>query len=144
MDDDRAATFIRDFGDEAGEALWTASLALMRRAIGRAEEGAWGRWRNAPDVEARRLRRDLAAALRMARLAVRVQAYENAELRRLTAGEDEKAERADSEARSRRQAAGRYAAAVGAVRRRARAEGREPTEDEFPSYVDFLLGVVDK
>lgn len=144
MDDDRAATFIRDFGDEAGEALWTASLALMRRAVGRAEEGAWGRWRHAPETESRRLRRDLAAALKMARLAVRVQEYENDELRRLTAGADAKVEAADREARSRRQAAGRYAAAVGAVRRRARAEGREPDADEFPVYADFLRGVVDK
>jgi len=75
------------FGDDAGEALWQAGLAMLERAANRGREGAWGRYQHHPRGELRRLRRDLARAMRMCREATHLQEHVNAELRALTSPE---------------------------------------------------------
>jgi hypothetical protein len=66
------AFFLERYGDAAAEAVWLASLAMLERAIRDAREGP-GRWRLNPSGELRRLRRDVAGALLMARVAVELQ-----------------------------------------------------------------------
>lgn len=62
--------YVERRGDRAAEVAWDAALALIRRAADDAGEGRWGRWRFYPKGELRRLRRDLAEGLELARLAV--------------------------------------------------------------------------
>jgi hypothetical protein len=76
--------FVERFGDEAGEALFNAGLAMIDQAVGRAREGVWGRWRFYPRGEVRKLRRDIARALRMIRQAQLLQEQISSELRDLT------------------------------------------------------------
>lgn len=64
-------------GDRAAEVAWTAALALVVQAADDAREARWGRWRHHPRGELRRLRRDLAEALELARLAVALQEQEH-------------------------------------------------------------------
>lgn len=66
------------YGDEAAEIIWAASLSMLEQAAKRAGEGTWGRWRNFPRGELRRLRSDVARALALARLAVALEAESNA------------------------------------------------------------------
>lgn len=72
------------FGDDAGEALWQAGLAMLEQAAVRGREGAWGRYQHFPAGELRRLRRDVARALLLCRQATILQAQVSAELRALT------------------------------------------------------------
>lgn len=62
------------YGDEVASVVWTAALGMLEQAAKAAREGNWGRWRNYPRGELRRLRRDVARALELARLAVALQA----------------------------------------------------------------------
>lgn len=64
------------YGDETAEIIWAAALSMLEQAARRAGEGTWGRWRNFPSGELRRLRRDVARALALARLAVALEAEE--------------------------------------------------------------------
>jgi hypothetical protein len=72
------ASFLQEHGDDAAEAAWLAAIALIENACGRGREGQFGRWRAFPRGELRRLRRDIAAGLRLARFAVVLQDAENA------------------------------------------------------------------
>jgi len=69
--------FLERHGDRAAETLWWSALAILDRAVEDAAEGKWGRWRFYPAGELRRLRRDLAEGLELARLAVALQEEEN-------------------------------------------------------------------
>jgi hypothetical protein len=75
---DELARFGALYGDETAEIVWAASLTMLEQAAKRAGEGTWGRWRNFPRGELRRLRRDVARALELARLAVALEAEADA------------------------------------------------------------------
>jgi hypothetical protein len=120
-------------GDDAAEAAWTSALALVEQAAQRAREGRFGRWRNYPDADLRRLRRDVAQALWLARTACAMQHAGNDLVADLTAGAREAGHR---EAAARRRAGTVEAERVRLVRRRARAEGREPTSAELHPWLD--------
>jgi hypothetical protein len=115
-------------GEDAAEAAWLSALALVDRATGRAREGQYGRWSSYPGGELRRLRRELAAALRLARFAVLLQETENERLRDLTA--DLRRSAAEAGARARREGT-REAERVrleNAARRRLLAEQTAPKQ----------------
>ncbi len=63
-----------------------ASIAMLEQAAARAKEGTWGRWSHYPRGEVRRLRRDVARAMRLAHQALLLQEGVNADLHRLTHG----------------------------------------------------------
>jgi hypothetical protein len=86
--------FVERFGDDAGEALWYAGLALLDQAVKRGQEGAYGRFRHFPGGELRRLRKDLARGLSMCRESCTLQDLVNGELRELTRDLDEQAQEA--------------------------------------------------
>lgn len=69
--------FLARHGDDAAEVTWWAALSLLERAAINAREGRWGPWRFYPAGQLRRLRRDIAQALELARLAVALQEEEN-------------------------------------------------------------------
>lgn len=75
---DELARFGTRHGDEVAEIVWAASLTMLEQAAKRAGEGTWGRWRNFPRGELRRLRSDVARALALAHLAVALEAESNA------------------------------------------------------------------
>jgi hypothetical protein len=64
------AAFLDRRGDRAAEVLWDAALTMVVRAAADAREAHPQRWRGYPRGELRRLRRDMAEALELARLAV--------------------------------------------------------------------------
>lgn len=72
------ARFSARYGDETAEIVWASALSMLEQAAKRAGEGTWGRWRFFPQGELRRLRRDVARALALARLAVALEVEENA------------------------------------------------------------------
>lgn len=74
---DGLAGFLERRGDRAAEVVWEAALVMVARAAEEAREGHWGRWRHYPSGELRRLRRDLAEALELARLAVALREEEH-------------------------------------------------------------------
>lgn len=76
--------FFERVGDEAAEVAWEAALAWAERSVRDARAGNFGRFRWYPSGELRRLRRDLAHALELARFAVALQEEENDVLRALT------------------------------------------------------------
>lgn len=61
-----------------------AGIAMLEQAAVRAREGVWGRWKHYPRGEVRRLRRDVARALRLIHEAVLLQEQVSEELRDLT------------------------------------------------------------
>lgn len=66
----------RSRSDDLPDVLWSASLAMIERAAGRARERRW--WRSNPSGELRAFRRQMAEALALARLAAALQAADNA------------------------------------------------------------------
>ena len=66
------AGYLERRGDRAAEVLWDAALAMVNCATEEAGRGGSLRWRSYPRGELRRLRRDLAEALELARLAVAI------------------------------------------------------------------------
>jgi hypothetical protein len=129
---DGLAAFVERHGDHAAEVLWWGALSLLERAAHEAREGNWGRWRHYPRGELRRLRRDLAEALELARLAVAFQDEENARMRDL--GVDLRREAAEVAAAHRRDGT-REAERVRLLRARCRKEGREPTPEELHPWL---------
>lgn len=93
--------FIDQYGEDAAEATWLAALAMIERAVTLAREGQFGRWRHHPRGELRRLRRDIARGLLLARCAVELQDESNAIYRALT---DDLAAVAADAAKARRRA----------------------------------------
>lgn len=77
------AAYVERRGDRAAEVAWEASLALIVKAVDDAREGRFGRWRAYPRGELRRLRRDLAEGLELARLAVALQEEDREQTREL-------------------------------------------------------------
>jgi hypothetical protein len=75
------AAFVERRGDRSAEVVWSAALAMLERACADARECSSSRWRWYPAGELRRLRRDVAEGLELARLAVALQ-EEDAEQRR--------------------------------------------------------------
>lgn len=71
---------------EAPEVMWTAAVAWIERAAADARAASGRRWRHYPQGEIRRLRRELAGALMLARLAAAMQEEENSLERELLAG----------------------------------------------------------
>lgn len=69
--------FLARYGSEAPEVIWTAALAWIERVVGEARAQAGHRWHHYPDGEIRRLRRELAGALMLARLAAALQEEDN-------------------------------------------------------------------
>lgn len=67
------AAFVERRGDRAAEVVWDAALVMLERACADAREAQSARWRSWPRGELRRLRRDLAEGLELARLAVALQ-----------------------------------------------------------------------
>lgn len=92
--------FIERFGDDAGEALFMASLAMLEQAAVRAREGTWGRWSHFPRGEVRRLRRDVGRAMRLAHQALLLQEEVNESLHRLTNGVELDADLRDAAVRA--------------------------------------------
>lgn len=76
--------FVERFGDDAGEALFMAGLAMLDQALARAREGTYGRFRHYPRGELRRLRKDVSRGLTMCRQAAKLQDLVNDELYSLT------------------------------------------------------------
>lgn len=76
--------FLRDVGD-APEVVWAASLAMLERALLEAREARYGRFRVYPAGQLRRLRTDVAAAMKLARLGVAMQEAETERDRELDA-----------------------------------------------------------
>src|SRR3972149_8707621 len=62
--------FLERHADRAASTAWVAALAMIEAACQEARERSHSRWRYYPAGELRRLRRDLAAALELARFAV--------------------------------------------------------------------------
>ncbi len=128
------AAFLDHHGDRAGEAAWLAGLAMIERVGVEAREGIYGRWRHYPAGELRRVRRDVAAALSILRVAVSLQEAENANMRELTT---DLAQRAATVAAERRRDQTREAERVRLLRATARKEGRAPTDAElYPWMTD--------
>jgi len=128
MDPGTGLNFVDRFGEEAGEALFMAGVAMLEQAVARAREGVYGRWKYFPAGEVRKLRRDVARALRLVHEAQRVQDLVNEELRELSRPIDEMLlERARAE----RRAGTREAERVRLIKHAARREGREATEAEL-------------
>lgn len=126
--------FLDRHGDAVGEIAWATALGWLDHAIARARESRHGRWTMNPDGELRRLRYEVGQAMRVARFAVGLQGYENERRRDLV--RELQHELVDKIDRERRQAASREAARIGHVRRRARLQGREPTDEElYPALV---------
>lgn len=76
MTDEAAARSLLDFLAEVGDApevVWAAAIAMLRRATNEAEEARWGRFRAFPEGQVRRLREDVARAMKLARLAQAMQ-----------------------------------------------------------------------
>lgn len=109
--------FVARYGSEAPEVIWTAALAWIERVAVDARHQSGQRWQHHPDGELRRLRRELAGGLMLARLAAALQEEDNslerdllleahaaAEARR----EQEKRERLEAE-RARLRLAARHA-----------------------------------
>jgi hypothetical protein len=96
---DELSGFLELAGDRAAETLWLAALSMIERAVAEAREGKWSRFRAFPRGELRRLRRDLAEALLMARLAAAVQIDDNELTRELMRPLREAAEREGAERR---------------------------------------------
>lgn len=94
--------FLRGRSEDVSEASWLAALGQLERAVRLAREGADGRFRSHPTGELRRLRREVATGLGLARLAVAVQADENARWHELERAAREQAE-ANGRARRRAQ-----------------------------------------
>lgn len=88
------AGFVERLGDQAAEITWEASLAMIERAARDAREAKWARFRWFPSGELRRLRRDLAHALELARFAVAMQEDETELVRELMADARAQAEEA--------------------------------------------------
>jgi hypothetical protein len=87
MSDESAAAVLLQFLEEVGDApevIWAAAVAVMRRALGEAEEARFGRFRHYPQGQLRRLRSDVSRALKLARLAVDMQEAETERDRELT------------------------------------------------------------
>lgn len=81
--DDLEAWIERDAG-AASEGLWLAALALIERAAAD-ERARLGQWRHWPRGRVRRLRRDLAHALELARIALALEEAEQARADELAA-----------------------------------------------------------
>lgn len=77
------AGFVSRRGDRAAEVVWDAALAMLERAFRDARESSESRWRWYPRGELRRLRRDVAEALELARLAVALREEEQEQSREL-------------------------------------------------------------
>jgi hypothetical protein len=74
---DDFARFVESFGDEAAEAIWLAACAWLERSAALARDTLDNRFRWYPKGELDRLRREIAAALQLARFACAVQSEEN-------------------------------------------------------------------
>jgi len=92
--------FLADVGD-APEVMWSAAIAMLRRATTEAEEARFGRFRSYPQGQLRRLREDVANGLKLARLAVALQEAEAEQGRELA---EELHEQAVAAGRARRRA----------------------------------------
>ncbi len=95
--------FVDRYGTEAPEAIWTAALALLEKAATDARAVSGNRWRHYPQGEIRRLRRELAGAMMLARLAAALQEEENlaeSELVRAARDAAETQRKADGRART--------------------------------------------
>ena len=77
MAGDEFAAFVERFGDEAAEVIWLAACAWLERSAALARDTLDNRFRWYPAGELHRLRREIAAALQLARFAAGVQAEEN-------------------------------------------------------------------
>lgn len=93
--------FLARNAEDVAEAAWMAALGQLERAVRLAREGVDGRFRSHPPGELRRLRREVAVAMGLARLAAAVQKAENDRWREL---EREARELAAARARAARRA----------------------------------------
>lgn len=79
MTDDAAAQtllqFLQDVGD-APDVMWAAALAMLDHSLGEARQVRHSQFRFNPHGNLRRLRRDLAQAMKLARFAVALQEAE--------------------------------------------------------------------
>jgi hypothetical protein len=71
------AAFVEHFGDEAAEVIWLAACSWLERSAALARDTLDNRFRWYPAGELHRLRREIAAALQLARFACAVQSEEN-------------------------------------------------------------------
>lgn len=88
------AGFLERHGRDVPEILYVAGLAWLEQAAREAREASLARWRHYPRGELRRIRRDVARALRLLDLAVSAQEDENARTRTLAQDLRDEAERA--------------------------------------------------
>jgi hypothetical protein len=126
MIDEEAArslvAFLADVGD-APEVIWIAALAMMERALEEGREARHGRFRVYARGQLRRLRRDVAQAMLLARLAVEMQEASEQQDREVM--EDLRAAR-EEEGRARRRAQTLPAELARLARQRARKAGDPP------------------
>jgi hypothetical protein len=120
------------FGEDAADAAWTSALALLERAAQRAREGRHGRWAHYPDGDLRRLRRDVAQALWMARTAAVLQSESNDLVSELNKPVRAMVER---DRQAQRRAGTVEAERVRLLRAQCRREGREPTPAELHPWI---------
>lgn len=76
--------YLEEHSGRAAEILWDAALVIARQAVDDTRATTQSRWRSFPRGELRVLRRDLARALALARLAVALQEDEHERSRDLT------------------------------------------------------------
>jgi hypothetical protein len=120
MESGPGLNFVDRFGDDAGEALFMAGIAMIEQAVNRAREGVYGRWRYFPGGEVRKLRQQIARGLRLVHEAQLLQDHVNDELRALTQPIDELlADRAREKRRAGTREAERVRLANAAARRAA-------------------------
>lgn len=117
------AGFLDRYAEDSAEVAWTAATALLERAATCAREGNFGRFRYYPAGELRRLRRDVAVALALARFAVAMQEEENEAKRDLTR---ELYEAAEDAGRRRRRQGTLAAEQARLANAKARREGKPP------------------
>lgn len=122
------------YGDEVANVVWTAALGMLEQAAAAAREGIWGRWRTYPRGELKRLRRDVARGLALARLAVALQDEADASDRDLA--EDLRRAAALTASRSGRERTldAEYVRIAKAAARRAGAEFGRLTEAELEHW----------
>jgi hypothetical protein len=127
-----AELFERSRSQELPEMLWTAAMAMMERS---SSGTRWAWFRNEPAIELRRLRRELAEAMALARFAASLQdAHQAGELE-----SSRPAREADAEdALARRRAQTLPAVIARRARKAARDEGRDGDPDRVAFHSDRL------